>query len=220
MVARLRRYPIIARRHRFPNIAKSGAQSEAQAILDMVHTAALFPASERDRLRGDFVCYGRAVVSEEWPAMRHGNSSPVVDAWIADYRDLFGRLDLRSAREQLAFQNLLTEAGARTDGRRERLSDATPTVPTPLWLALVFGGCLAVVIQFGQADSAERLPVQAAMVTVVAALVAAGLLLVYFLDHPYQGYGSIQPTAMRQTLTMVSQLQPGLRPPCAQDGRR
>src|SRR5215472_15357670 len=61
------------------NGARAGAQSEAAALLDMARAAALFPPAQRDELRGDFVCYGRAVVNQEWPAMRHGHSSPLVD---------------------------------------------------------------------------------------------------------------------------------------------
>src|SRR5205085_8302063 len=59
--------------------ARGGAASEANAVLDMARTAALFPGPQRDHLRSDFLCYGRAVVNEEWPAMRHGHSSPLVD---------------------------------------------------------------------------------------------------------------------------------------------
>ena len=118
--------------------AKSGAQSEATAVLDMARTAAFFPPSQRDQLRSDLVCYGRAVVDQEWPAMRHGHSSPLVDYWIAAYRAVFGRLELRSVREQLGFQELLNLAATRTAGRQQRLSDDTPSVPTTLWIALVF----------------------------------------------------------------------------------
>jgi hypothetical protein len=88
------------------NGARTGAANEADAVLDMARTAALFPAAQRDRLRSDLVCYGRAVVNEEWPAMRHGRSSPLVDHWIASYRDEFGRLTVRSLRQQVAFQDL------------------------------------------------------------------------------------------------------------------
>src|SRR5437868_8268746 len=118
----------------------------------MTRTAALFPAAQRDQLRSDFVCYGRAVVNEEWPAMRHGHSSPFVDHWVAAYRAEFGRLAVRSLREQAAFQDLLNEAVERTTGRQGRLTDATPTVPTPVWLGLLFAGCVAVALQLGMAD--------------------------------------------------------------------
>ena len=200
--------------------AKSGAQSEGVAVLEMFRTAALFPAEERDSLRSDFVCYGRAVAAREWPAMRAGHRSPLVDRWIADYRGVFGRLQLASPREQLAFQELLTEARNRTDGRRDRLSQTSPSVPTPLWLVLVLGGCVAIVLQLAMADPRERLLVQGAMIGGVAAIVTAGLLLVNFLDHPYQRHtGSIEPTEMRQSLSMMRDQAPGLRVPCTLDGR-
>jgi len=79
------------------NGARMGAESEAQAVLDMARTAALFPAGERYQLGGDLVCYGRAVVNQEWPAMQRGHSSPLVDYWVGTYRALFGRLQFALA---------------------------------------------------------------------------------------------------------------------------
>jgi hypothetical protein len=44
-------------------------------------------------------------------------------------------------------------------------------------------------------------------------------LLVNFLDHPYHhGPGSIEPTEMRLTVTMMRAQEPGLRLPCRLDG--
>jgi Protein of unknown function (DUF4239) len=202
------------------NGAKAGAASEANAVLDVARTAALFPATERDRLRSDLVCYGRAVVNEEWPAMRNGRSSPLVDYWVASYRAEFGRLTVRSLRQQVAFQDLLTQAATRTTGRQQRLSDDTPTVPTPLWLALVLAGCVAVALQLGMADPEEHLSVQGLQVAGVAAIVATGLLIINFLDHPFAPHiGGIQPTAMRHTLELARNLEPALNPGCTSTGR-
>ncbi len=201
------------------NGSRSGAQSEAGAVLDMSRTAALFPPAQRDELRTDFICYGRAVVNQEWPAMRSGHSSPAVDYWVTAYRAEFGRLDLRSPREQLALQELLSEAAPRTSGRLQRLSDATPAVPTPLWLALIFGGCVAVSLQLAMADPREKLRIQGPLVAGLASVVAAGLLVVFFLDHPYQNQvGGIQPKAMQQTLVTMQNLDPGLRVGCSRTG--
>jgi hypothetical protein len=53
-----------------------------------------------------------------------------------------------------------------------------------------------------------------------AALITAGLLVVYFLDHPYQPHsGGIQPSAMRRTLVMMSNLEPNLRISCSASGQ-
>jgi hypothetical protein len=202
------------------NGAKTGAASEATAVLEMFRTAEFFPAEQRNEFRSDLVCYGRAVINDEWPAMDDGRRGPLVDHWIATYRHLFNRLDLDSARERLAFEELLIEARARTDGRRERLTQAKPSVPTPLWLVLVLGGVVAVVLQLVMADPRERLAVQCAMIAGVAAIVAAGLLLVYFLDHPYgDRTGSIQPTEMRESLAMIQAAEPSLPLRCDPEGQ-
>src|SRR5262245_22208705 len=80
------------------NGAKAGAQSEAAAVVDMARTASFFPPAQRDGLRADLTCYGRAVVEQEWPAMENERSSPLVDRWVAAYRARFERLELRSPR--------------------------------------------------------------------------------------------------------------------------
>jgi hypothetical protein len=202
------------------NGAKDGAQIEASAVLDMSRTAALFPPAQRDELRGDFVCYGRAVVKQEWPAMRHGRSGPLVDRWIGAYQATLAHLDLHSPRQRLAFQELLSQAATRTSGRQQRLSEDSATVPTPLWVALIFGGVVAVVLQLGMADPRERLRVHGLMLAGLASVVAAGLLIVYFLDHPYQPHaGGIQPNAMQHALVTIHSLEPSVRVPCDQAGR-
>jgi hypothetical protein len=151
--------------------------------------------------------------------MRRGGRAPAVDAWIAAYRTVFQRLTLRSAAERLGLQDLLASARDRTNGRRDRLSEATPSVPTPLWVGLVLAGCIAVLIQLVMADPREHMLVQGAMIGGVAAMVTIGLLLVNFLDHPYRSApGSIQPREMTVTLTMAREQEPALRLPCRGDG--
>jgi hypothetical protein len=114
---------------------------------------------------------------------------------------------------------MLASARDRTDGRRDRLTEATPSVRTPLWVGLVLAGCIAVLIQLVMADPREHLLVQGGMIGGVAAMVSIGLLLINFLDHPYRSApGGIQPNQMTVTLTMMRQQEPGLRVPCRGDG--
>jgi hypothetical protein len=150
--------------------------------------------------------------------MRDGHSSSLVDYWIGAYRALFGRLTLNSPREQLGLQDLLNLANTRTVGRQQRLSEDTPSVPTPLWLALVFGGCIVVALQLSLAGS--RVRTHALLVAGLASLIAAGLLIVFILDHPYQSHtAGIRPGAMRRTLVMMGNLEPSLRPGCGESGQ-
>jgi hypothetical protein len=197
------------------NGAKSGASSEASAVLELFRTAGLFPVAQRDRLRADFVCYGRAVINDEWPAMADERTSPVVDRWIAQYRAQFDRLNLSGSRERLGFQEILADARARTDGRQERLDEATPSVPAPLWIVLILGGLVTIALQIVMADPREGLLMQECLIAGVTLIVSAGLLLVSFLDHPYEGRtGSITPFEMQRTLSEMHEAQPALRVPC------
>jgi hypothetical protein len=61
------------------------------------------------------------------------------------------------------------------------------------------------------ADRAERRPIQALMMGAVATMVVSGLLLVWFLDHPYEGgSGSVGPTAMARTLSSMERARAAL----------
>jgi hypothetical protein len=152
--------------------------------------------------------------------MEKGHSSRLVDYWVEAYRAVFGRLDLRSPRQQLGFQELLDRAATRTAGRLERLSEASPAVPRPMWLALLFAGCISVALQLVIVDPRERLRGQGLLVAGVASVVAAGLLIVYFLDHPYGRHtGGIEPSAMEQSLVLTEKLEPKVRPGCSPSGR-
>jgi hypothetical protein len=125
---------------------------------------------------------------------------------------------VNSPREQLGFQDLLNRANDRTVGRQQRLSQATASVPTPLWLALIFGGCIVVALQLSLAGSHIR--AHALLVAGLASLVAAFLVVVYVLDHPYHSHtGAIKPSAMRRTLVMMRNLEPSLRPGCTESGQ-
>jgi hypothetical protein len=199
--------------------AQLGAQSEAVAVLTMFRTAGLLSAADRDELRSDFICYARAVEKQEWPAMRRGESSDIVDHWIQAYRQSLDTLRLGSSRDRTGLQELLAEARDRTGGRQARLSDATPSVPITLWLALLLAGCVAVLLQLAMADAREPLLVQGVLVAGVATVATSGLLLVYYLDHPFSGHtGTIAPKAIHRTLVTMEAQSPKLRLSCDRDG--
>ena len=50
--------------------AREGASVEAVAVTELSAVAGIFGSPTSDSLRGGLVCYGRAVVYDEWPAMQ------------------------------------------------------------------------------------------------------------------------------------------------------
>ena len=83
----------------------------------------------------------------EWPAMSHGHSSPLVDYWIAVPRGVEPLPTAPRASRPLS----RTSSPRRDPDHRApaRLADDTSAVPSPLWLALIFVGCVAVSLQLG-----------------------------------------------------------------------
>jgi Protein of unknown function (DUF4239) len=199
--------------------ARDASTAEASAVGRMFRTAEFFDPAQRDELHAELVCYARAVVHQEWPAMADGESSSVVDQWRLDLEDTIRRLDQRTQLEQSGFRQLLAERDVRSETRRDRLTEADPVVSAPVWLILGLGGAATIGFVLLFTDRRESFAVQGALMATVAAMVAASLTLVWFLDHPYEGEnGSIEPTEMERTVANMEAEQQGLSPPCTSSG--
>jgi hypothetical protein len=133
--------------------------------------------------------------------MRHDRQSPLVDEWLARIEATIDRIHLQSDKQRVAYDQWFQQAAERREGRRGRLAEAEPLVPALVWLALFLGGALIVAYMCFYADPAEPAFVQALMMGAVTAMVVAGILVVRFLDRPFNdSSGSIRPTAMMMTL--------------------
>jgi hypothetical protein len=115
--------------------ARDSAGLEAVAVGQAFRTARLFPPEGRDDAQGELICYGRAVIHDEWPAMRRGRESPLVLAWIADLERTIDGLQIRGPKQAVAFDHWFEQMAERREGRRGRLAEASPLVPPLVWLA-------------------------------------------------------------------------------------
>src|SRR5262245_57906987 len=52
------------------NDAWTSAEQESSFLLNLSRTVESFPPSRGDALEGDLIRYGRAVIHDEWPAMK------------------------------------------------------------------------------------------------------------------------------------------------------
>jgi len=196
--------------------ARNGSSVEAIAVAELDSIAEVFQPPAGDRLHDGLVCYARAVVEDEWPAMRNGRASDLVQSWIDKVGHEFAVADPHGVREETAYAQWFDEQAQRREGRRERLAEASPQVPLPLWFVLCIGASLTLAYMAAQADRREGVLVQSIPIGFVTALVTAGMLVVFFLDHPYANENSsIVPTEMRRTLTLIDH---GSAMPCDERG--
>jgi Protein of unknown function (DUF4239) len=184
--------------------AREKASVEAVAITQLYRTARLFSPEPRRQLHGELICYARAVVDDEWKTMRDGHESPLVDGWLARIEQTVDAIQLNGVKQRVAYDAWFQQAAERREGRRGRLAEAEPLVPSLVWLALFLGGALIITYMCFYADPAEPAFVQALMMGAVTTMVVAGLLVVRFLDRPYaDASGSIKPTVMTMTLRAI-----------------
>ncbi|MGU3431979.1 hypothetical protein ACNHUS_03080 [Actinomycetes bacterium M1A6_2h] len=192
--------------------ARNGASMEAVAVTELHSVAEILEGRDGERLHGDLICYSRAVVSDEWPAMARGEMSPVVAEWVDTMSGDFAATSPQGASQEAAYGQWFDQQAERRDGRRARAAEATPSIPFPLWIVLGIGASAILAYMCVQADKRESALVQAIPIAFVSALVASALMVVMFLDHPYSGWaGSIQPDEMRVTLQMIDD---GHQAPC------
>ena len=184
--------------------AKRSADDEAGAVQEQFYVAGLFPAAPGRVLQGELICYGRAVVHDEWPRMRHQQRSALVDRWTtALARDI--RPVLSPGLQQSGqVSDWFDQRAVREDGRRGVLQEAQPFVPPLLWVALLLGAAVLGLYLLTFANRGIRLPFQLTVIGALAVITAMNLSVVRFLDHPYENVaGSIKPTAMRQALAII-----------------
>ena len=201
------------------NDARDAAEQEADAVQELFRSAEFFPG-ERTVIQENLVCYGRGVVHHDWPAMRDQGRSPIVDDWALDLQEDYQALPVENAKEAAAFANILDLRDDRVDARRQRLTQSRPIITTPVWFFLGIGALLNIAFVLLFLDRrGESLLVQCILMASVTAVVVAGLLLVWFLDHPYEDAdGGIKPIEMERTITLLEEERPGLHAPCAPDG--
>jgi hypothetical protein len=184
--------------------AKADSEEEATATLAMFHAAHPFDPTVRAQLQGQVICYAREVIASGWPAMREGGASSVVDARVTALEESAERIAIKGAKQQAAYDHWFALNEERRKGRQGRIAQASGLVPAVLWLILIVGAVVVIGAVGLFADPREARVAQAAMIAAVAVIVASGLVLVRFLDRPYEDKsGSIKPTAMTRTLTQM-----------------
>jgi hypothetical protein len=206
------------------NDARRDADQEASATRRMFKEADLVEGLVRPQIQANLICYVRAVIALDWPAMSHGSASEDVDDTVALLDDQFHIVHTNGT-EGPAIDALFADAAARDTARADRIAESEGEIPGPVWIVLVLGALTVLTYVILFADPAERFFSQAVMVGSVTVVMVGGLILVWFLSHPFRNeMGSIKPTAMERTLNEL-QTDPAFRretslsPNCDADGR-
>ena len=198
--------------------SRSGAEREALAISQQVETAQYLGAGVAAELTGQLVCYGRSVIYGEWPRTEAGVSDEI-NPWGVELFRTFRTVQPQTASQEAAYGKWMDQSSERVAARVDRIHGAVGVIPTPLWLVLLLISAVVFVFMLFFADRSEGAVTQAVLMGSVTTVVVSMLLLITFLDSPFQkGIGGVRPVAMERTLGTIDEAiqAVGLRvnPPC------
>jgi hypothetical protein len=205
--------------------SRSGAESEADTVVQMVETAQFLPPDVSTELTGELICYGRSVAGVEWDALAAGRLGDTINPWAVELYRTMQTVEPRTYGEQSAYDRWMDQTADREQARVDRVHGAEGILPLPLWLVLylIIGVVFLYMLFF--ADRGERVKTQALLMGSVAAVITVLMLLLAFFDHPHgDEVGKLQPTAMERSLRLIDAEVDvaGLEvtPPCDADGGR
>lgn len=203
--------------------SRSGAEAEANTVVQMVETAQFLPPDASGRLTGELVCYGRSVAGVEWDMLAAGRLGDSVSPWAAALYRTISSVQPRTYAEQSAYDRWMDQTADREQARVDRVHGAQGILPLPLWLVLYLIIGVIFVFMLFFADRAERAKTQALLMGSVTTVITVLMLLLAFFDHPHgNGVGKLQPTAMERALGQIdAEIRiAGLhvKPPCDEDG--
>jgi amino acid transporter len=186
--------------------SRTGAETEALVLAQQVETAQFFARPVGDRLTGQLVCYGRSVVSTEWPQAEAGERPDDINPWGAELFRTLQTVEPQAPSQQSAYDKWLDQTSERETARSDRLHGAVGVIPTPLWIVLILIAAVIFVFMLFFADPAEGAITQAVLMGSVASVIVAMLLLIRFLDSPFhEGIGGVRPVAMERTLRIIDE---------------
>jgi hypothetical protein len=203
--------------------SRSGAEWEAQALIQQYQSAQFLPVTVRPRVTGQLICFGRSVVRQEWPVMKAGDTVEPLNPWGIRLLRTMQSVVPKTAAEQSAYDRFFDQQRAREDGRRDRIHGSQGIIPVSLWVVLTLLAVTLFAYVLFYADSAERARSQAMMMGSVTTALVVTLFAVYTLNRPYgTDFGGLRPVAMERSLGVLDEARTTLgdssRLPCTSDG--
>ena len=198
---------------------------ESRTVDYMADASASLPEPHASRLRGATVCYARAVVNEEWPALADNKelAVPDVDRWTDELESGLTALAASTATKNPFAREIITADRERAQYRGQRLAEVRASIPIPITLFLL-GATMLAIIGLGIAYmAADTRVLHVAFLGVLSLLFAGVLYIVTELDTPYSGLIELMPTDMERVARLeaasFAQDLPGQVLPCDELGR-
>jgi hypothetical protein len=165
--------------------ASSLVSSEASALAGMTRAADAFPYNARKPIKNAAGEYVHAVVEDEWPLLRQGESSPRASAALEGLYATVRSFEPQTTVEQAFYASTLDDLHTITLNRRQRVQQSQDGLSPLLRILLVIGGVVFIILAYPA--SVRRLRTRIIIVGGAAAFVSFAYLLTIVLDYPFSG---------------------------------
>lgn len=171
--------------------ARENAYTESRALVEAYWAAAALPAPEGREIQADLRDYTALVLGNDWRLMQKGRLSAEGDDRLNAMRNRVVSLPVADDDQKDARAAVLEQLQALDTARGQRAMDAKSRPPAGLlWMSVVTG---LIVMLFPFLAGARPRALAVAPLAVMAALLGAGLYLVFNISHTYSGALRVKP---------------------------
>lgn len=181
--------------------AENILDQEAQALADLLRSAAVFPEPLRTEMPKALYNYAQKVVREEWPAMRKNSNSSAAQVELDQIWRQISDFNPQNQKESAWLDQALSLLIELSDNRRARLLEARRRLPAIVWCGLVGGAALT--IGFSYFFGVKNLKSHLGMTGILTTMVSLNLFIVAALQSPFSGDLQLDPAPFEKVMRTI-----------------
>ncbi len=183
---------------------------EANAVGDLSRSFDGMPRGARERLQQRLIAYVTDEVNDEWEIVRRGGTRERTWTLADDLMRQLQRLEPVDKRDERAQNHALTQAEKLLDARRTRLFMGQRGVGNVAWAAIIVGAVIT--LGFACVFSGPSLRAHLLMMAMAGAMFGVMVFFLVALDRPLRGPYGVEPTHLRNQLSVIERLTTEPRP--------
>ncbi len=187
--------------------SKRNTEIEANLAADLFLDAHGLPDTLKAKVRTAIIEYTTEVINNEWDEMKNGNASISAREQIEKLWHVYLDLDVKLLPNVPIYEESLRRLNDLGEYRRLRIISSNDFIPGVIWFVLIT--CAMVSVGYTFFFGAKNIRAQYVMTTVLALINALILLLIYILDHPFQGSNRVESFAFQHILNFMQHLMSG-----------
>ena len=175
---------------------EAAVSREAGAMNQLDRVLLRYRNPATDRIRPMLHDYMRAVLNDDWPAMRRGGGGVTATARLASLNRAVQSLEADAPIKPPLYAEMLKHLDGLNDARQERVDASSVGVPPVLWMA-TSALCLVLLMM----STLIRVPGRLVAIGGHAMAVALLWALAFIVDEPYRGETAVSALPIERVLT-------------------